>query len=98
MKVIIQLGETRFRLDDGMGSETPFEAAVDYISDLMKSVFPEMDGMRLISVDDEMAAEIFKMGECDHCGHGYGSEDSSEDSDEGDGAKPQNIGPSLGKN
>ena len=67
MKIIIQHGETTYKVDDGMGVTSDFGDALHLINKLMHSVFSdEMMGERIVSMDDEMAEEIFGEdgGEC----------------------------------
>jgi hypothetical protein len=59
MKITLQFGEKKFEFEDGEGSGVILEQAVDEISDLLKSVFPlEMEGQRLIVVDQEFADHL----------------------------------------
>lgn len=59
MKILIQMGESRWKFDDGMGSETPFDLAVEAFSDQLRSIYREMEGMQLVAVDDELAKDMF---------------------------------------
>lgn len=59
MKITIQMGEKKYDFDDGEGSNTFMEYAIDSISDLLKSVFSEeMEGQRLVVLPEELANSL----------------------------------------
>lgn len=61
MKVLIQLGENKWEFDDGIGSSTLLETAVDAISNLLKAVYSiEMKDQRLVILDEDFADQLFR--------------------------------------
>jgi hypothetical protein len=60
MRLYIKMGSNKYVFDDDSGSDTPFDAAIDYTNDLFKSIFSEMEGMRLVALPEEVAMQMME--------------------------------------
>lgn len=59
MKVTIQRGDDKWEFDDGIGSVTVLEHAVESFSNLLKAIYPEdMKDQKLIVLDEDFADDI----------------------------------------
>ena len=59
MKVTIQRGDDKWEFDDGIGSVTVLEHAVESFSNLLKAIYPEdMKDQKLIVLDEDFADDL----------------------------------------